>query len=200
MFDNSLRMWKDRLGTPLAERMEHVPPNGITWAALFLGLAAAGMAATGWYWGALVFWLLNRALDGLDGLLARLHEQQSDFGGYLDILLDFTVYALIPIGLAWSVGGKAVYLTLSLMLASFYVNSASWMYLAALLEKRAARTPETQTSVVMPAGLIGGFETVVAYCLFLCFPAQASVLFSGFAALVIFTAFQRLAWAWKAIT
>jgi hypothetical protein len=71
------------------------------------------------------------------------------------------------------------------------------MYLAAILEKRAAREPETQTTIVMPAGLIGGFETILAYGIFLLFPAFISPLFSLFAALVFFTTLQRLVWAWK---
>lgn len=36
---------------------------------------------------------------GIDGLVARVSGQQTDFGGYLDILCDFVVYAAIPIGL-----------------------------------------------------------------------------------------------------
>ncbi len=200
MFDSPLRAWKDRLGTPAAARMGGVSPSFVTWTALIFGLAAAGLAALGWYWGALTLWLLNRTLDGLDGLLARLHGRQSDFGGYLDILLDFVVYALVPLGLAWSIREPACYLAAAFLLASFYINSASWMYLAALLEKRAARAPQTQTCVVMPAGLIGGFETVVAYALFLVFPAQITPLFCIFAVLVLFTAFQRLFWAWKTLS
>ena len=57
----------------------------------------------------------------------------------------------------------------SLLVASFYVNAASWMYLAALLEQRndgAAARGET-TAVTMPPGLIGGAETVAFYAAFL---------------------------------
>ncbi|MCK7519029.1 MAG: hypothetical protein MZV64_15540 [Ignavibacteriales bacterium] len=94
----------------------------------------------------------NRVLDGLDGLLARMHDKQSDFGGYVDILTDFVVYAALPIGLVAGSPSNERYLALAFMLASFYVNTASWMYLAAILEKRSARDPDTQTTIVMPAG------------------------------------------------
>lgn len=54
-----------------------------------IGLAAAGAAALQWHWGALGLWLLNRVFDGLNGMVARAHAIQSDFGGYLNIVLDF---------------------------------------------------------------------------------------------------------------
>lgn len=53
----------------------------------------------------ITFWLLNRALDCLDGALARHRNLQSELGGFLDLLGDFIVYALIPICV---VGGNYV--------------------------------------------------------------------------------------------
>lgn len=46
---------------------------------------------------ALIFVLLNRICDGLDGALARI-QGISDAGGFLDISLDFLFYSLIPFG------------------------------------------------------------------------------------------------------
>jgi phosphatidylglycerophosphate synthase len=197
VFDTYLRDLKDRLGEPLARRLQAVPPVWITACALAAGLLAAWIAGRGAYLWALGLWLLNRSLDGLDGLLARLHHRQSDFGGYLDILTDFTVYAALPIGLVVSAATPVRYLALALMLAVFYVNTASWMYLAAILEKRRARQPGVATTIVMPAGLIGGFETILAYCLFLLFPARLAPLYLIFSALVTITIVQRLVWAWR---
>ncbi|GAB4467184.1 MAG: CDP-alcohol phosphatidyltransferase family protein [Anaerolineales bacterium] len=208
MFDSSLRRFKDRLGAPLALRLRRVSPLTISLLALLVGLLAAFAAYRQAYLWALGLWILNRALDGLDGLIARLHDTQSDFGGYADILTDFVIYAALPIGLVAGSPSNERFLTLSVLLASFYVNAASWMYLAALLEKRAARSPDpsirpigqsgqAQTSIVMPAGLIGGFETILAYGIFLLFPAHIVPLFSIFAALVFLTIVQRLLWAWK---
>jgi phosphatidylglycerophosphate synthase len=195
MFDTYLRNAKDRIGEPLARRMDNVPPVAITLIALLFGLGSAAFAARGQYLWGLGFWLLNRALDGLDGLLARLHNKQDDFGGYLDILLDFVAYAALPIGLILGAPTLERYLALAIMLAAFYINTASWMYLAAILEKRNARDPETATTIVMPTGLIGGFETILAYCAFLLFPMYIGFLFYFFSTLVFITIIQRLAWA-----
>jgi phosphatidylglycerophosphate synthase len=195
MFDTPLRRFKDRVGTPLAKRMSRVSPILISMFSLVAGLLAAFAAYKNQYLWALGLWCLNRALDGLDGLIARLHDGQTDFGGYVDILIDFVVYAALPIGLVAGSPSNEHYLALAFMLGTFYVNTASWMYLAAILEKRAAHDPDTQTTIVMPAGIIGGFETFLAYGVFLLFPSYITILFSIFTVLVLFTVLQRLIWA-----
>jgi phosphatidylglycerophosphate synthase len=200
MFDSSLRRFKDQVGTPLARRMSRVSPMFISILALVVGLFAAYGAFKGQYLWASTLWLLNRVLDGLDGLIARLHATQSDFGGYVDILTDFITYAALPIGLVAGSPSNERYLTLAFLLGSFYVNTASWMYLAAILEKRAAHSPETQTTIIMPAGIIGGFETIIAYGIFLLFPAYIPILFSIFATLVFVTILQRILWAKRNLT
>jgi phosphatidylglycerophosphate synthase len=195
MFDTPLRKFKDDVGAPLARRLSRVHPITISLIGLIVALLAAWSAYRQIYFAAFALWILNRVLDGLDGLLARLHNKQSDFGGYVDILTDFIAYAALPIGLAAGSPSNERYLALTFMLASFYVNTASWMYLAAILEKRAAHGDDTQTTIVMPAGLIGGFETIIAYGVFTLFPAHLTILFSIFTLLVFFTIFQRLIWA-----
>jgi phosphatidylglycerophosphate synthase len=205
MFDASLRRAKDRIGEPLAARMRPVAPAAITVLALLTGLGCAVGAAMGLAVVSLLLWLLSRGLDGLDGLLARQYNKQSDFGGYLDILLDYVVYAAVPLGLVLGHPTQQNYLALAIMLAAFYVNSASWMMLAAILEKRSAEfasDPASQrgmTTVVMPAGLVGATETIIAYSLFLLFPNTLAPLFLIFSVLVALTILQRFVWAWRVL-
>jgi len=195
MFDTPLRKIKDRVGTPLARSLKRVSPTTVSLIGMIIALLAAWSAYRQIYFAAFALWILNRVLDGLDGLLARLHNKQSDFGGYVDILTDFVSYAALPIGLVAGSPSNERYLALALLLASFYINTASWMYLAALLEKRALHGDETQTSIVMPAGLIGGFETIIAFSIFTLFPTYITLLFSIFGILVFITIIQRLIWA-----
>lgn len=201
MFDHLLRGLKDRLLAPLAMLLRGVSPNLLSVIALLLGLGSA-YAAWQRAWGlGLVLWLANRTVDGLDGAVARLAERQTDFGGYLDILLDFVVYAAIPVGFALSARDFSPMLAAVLLEASFFVNACSWMYLSAVLEKRAAGAASRGelTSVTMPPGLIAGFETVVFYALFFLFPQHLDSLFSVMAALVGVTIVQRLVWAKSAL-
>lgn len=201
MFDAPLRQLRDRVGDPLVAKLANFNPNHITWIALLAGLICAWLASRGQIWASVLFWSLNRILDALDGMLARVHHRQTDFGGYLDILLDFVVYAVVPLGLVLHAPNLEQYFALTFMLISFYINSASWMYLAAILEKRNARNvhePIT-TTIIMPAGLIGALETIIAYYIFLFFPAQIIPLFFIFGGLVLMTVMQRLIWAWKTL-
>ncbi len=196
MFDATLRQAKDRVGTPLALRLGAVSPNAVSVGGFVVGLIAAWQASQGNGVAAVILWLFSRILDGLDGLIARLHGKQSDFGGYLDIVLDFVVYSAVPIGLTLNAPTLERLTALAVMLSSFYVNAASWMMLAAILEKR-GRVQGGLTTVTMPPGLVGALETIAAYTAFLLWPEQTVWLFGVFAALVGVTIVQRLVWAWR---
>ncbi|MCB0154482.1 MAG: CDP-alcohol phosphatidyltransferase family protein [Anaerolineae bacterium] len=197
MLDILLRETKDWFLMPLAGRLRPIHPIPITFIGLAFGLLAGWLIFQQQYGWGLVAWWLNRLFDGLDGTVARVTHKQSDLGGYLDILFDFVVYALIPISLVLSAPSPATYLALTLLLAMFYINAASWMYLSALLEKRAqgAKARGERTSVTMPAGLIGGAETIIFFSLFILLPQQIIYLFSLMAILVVFTMAQRIVWA-----
>ncbi|RMF04870.1 MAG: CDP-alcohol phosphatidyltransferase family protein [Chloroflexi bacterium] len=197
MLDHYLRGTKDYLLNMLARPLYKIPPNLITVVSLVVGLAAGVMLAGQLYLAGFLLWALNRLLDGLDGAIARETGQQTDFGGYLDILADFVVYAVIPIALVVGQPSISGFLVLAFLLAAFYVNSASWMYLSAILEKRkhGSRATGELTTVTMPEGLIGGAETVLFFSLFIVWPQQLVPLFVLMAVLVLVTAGQRLVWA-----
>ncbi|HZM97606.1 MAG TPA: CDP-alcohol phosphatidyltransferase family protein [Vicinamibacterales bacterium] len=198
MFDDFCRSLKDRLLGPVARALgPRLPPDAITWLAFAAGLSCAGAVLNGDLRAALGLWLLNRLLDGLDGTHARVHARVSDFGAYLDIVLDFIVYAAIPIAFVLAARQYELALAGVFLLASFYVNAASWMYLSALLEARregAASRGET-TSATMPPGIIAGTETIVFYVLFFLMPARLATLFTLMAILVLANVAMRLYWA-----
>lgn len=197
MLDHTLRGYKDRLLRPVAVALGRISPNAVTLLALVIGLTAAVMAARQMYDLGLVLWLVSRVLDGLDGMLARVSRQQTDFGGYLDIVADFAVYAALPIGLFLGRATTELGVSLALLLGSFYINAASWMYLSAILEKRQAGADARGelTTVTMPAGLVGGTETIIFYSAFLIWPGALRWLFPVMAGLVMLGVFQRLWWA-----
>lgn len=197
MLDPILRPLKDRLLAPLAQLLApHVHPTAITFASFVAGVGCAWLLLLGETGGAVLLWLVNRALDGLDGVVARNAGRQTDLGGYVDLLVDFVVYAAIPIALSirWPEGAG---LPLAALLAAFYVNSASWLYLAALLEKRAVGSAfrGDTTSITMPTGLVEGTETIIFFSAFMLLPERLSTLFSIMAAMLAITILQRLAWA-----
>lgn len=202
MVDRLLRIQKEQALTPIAlHLLRRIRPTTITLVAFGVGVAAAAAIWQQQYTLGLILWLLNRVLDGLDGTLARITNQQTDFGGYLDILLDTVMYAAIPTALAFSVGTPHADQALILLLISFYVNGASWMYVAALLEKRRAGavTSGELTTITMPSGLMEGTETIAFFVLFIVFPGAIIPLFIAMALLTFATVGQRLIWAARAL-
>ena len=134
MFDDLLRRLKDRWFAPLARALGRgVTPMMVTLAALIAGVATAWAIVQGANALALGLWITNRALDGLDGTLARVQETQSDFGGYTDIVLDFVVYAIVPMAMVIAAAQLVTAMTGAFLLANILVNAASWMYLASIL-------------------------------------------------------------------
>ncbi|MFI2298820.1 CDP-alcohol phosphatidyltransferase family protein [Actinacidiphila glaucinigra] len=84
----------DPVATPLVRwtaRWTRVTPNQITWGALVLGLgAAACFAMADWKWLILgaVLYHVSFILDCMDGKLARLTGNGSEFGAWLDYIFD----------------------------------------------------------------------------------------------------------------
>ncbi len=81
-----------------------ITPNQITLANTVVGLTAAWMFASPWYWmrlfGSLLF-LFSITVDGVDGELARLTMTETNFGGKLDLITDNIVHVAIFAGIFW---------------------------------------------------------------------------------------------------
>jgi phosphatidylglycerophosphate synthase len=200
VIDAALRPHKERLLAPLARRLGgSVHPSSVTVAAALVGLAAAGAAAAGLAALAVGAWIANRALDGMDGVIAREDRSASARGGYLDMLLDVVVYAAIPLGIALGQGTAVAWAAAAVLLGSFYVNAISWAYLSALLEARGegARARGEMTAVSMPRGLVEGAETFVFFAVALAVPAWSVPAMWIMAAAVGAGAAQRALWGMR---
>lgn len=164
----------------------------VTLAGLAVGLAGAGViAASGPWWVALGLVLASRILDGLDGAVARAGGK-TDFGGYLDIVCDFAFYAAVP--LAFVLRDPAANgLAGALLLASFYVNGATFLGYAVLAEKRGLQTRSRgEKSLYFTAGLLEGTETIAFFVLLCLLPQGFAPLASVFGALCLVTAVARV--------
>ncbi len=172
-----------------------IEANGVTLAGLAVGLAGAAVIALGGAgWAALGLVLASRVLDGMDGAVARA-TAKTDFGGFLDIVCDFTFYAAVP--LAFVLRDPAANgLAGAFLLASFYINGASFLGYAVLAEKRGMQTrARGDKSLYFTAGLLEGTETIVFFAALCLWPAMfvwAAALFGG---LCLATALARVALA-----
>jgi phosphatidylglycerophosphate synthase len=168
-----------------------VSANAVTLAGLAAGLLMAAMLAAGFAALALVPLAFSRLADGLDGAVARA-TGATDFGGYLDIICDFVFYGAVPLAFVLrdpSANGLAG----AVLLASFYVNGASFLGYAILAEKRGLETREQgEKSLYFSAGLLEGTETILFFALLCLVPGAFAPLAFVFAALCGATALSRI--------
>ncbi|WAJ31536.1 CDP-alcohol phosphatidyltransferase family protein [Antarcticirhabdus aurantiaca] len=166
-------------------------PNGVTVAGFLLGAAAFAAIALGLplLGGLLV--LVSRLADGLDGALAA-ETRRTDLGGYLDIVLDFAFYGLIPLGFA--IQDPAVNaLPAAVLLCAFYANGASFLAFSALAAKRGLESrARGEKSIYFTTGLAEATETIAVFLAFCLFPAAFPALAYGFAAVTLWTTAFRL--------
>jgi phosphatidylglycerophosphate synthase len=167
----------------------------VTSLALALGVGACVAAGLAAWPAALGLWLANRALDGLDGALAR-RRGATDLGGFLDFVADFVVYGGFVVGVAIAVPDARV--ACSALLAAYLLNNVAQLSFASLVEKRALAYGD-ERSIRLTPGLTEGTETIVAYVAFCLFPSRAEIVAWTFTAMVLFTVGQRVALARRAL-
>ncbi|WP_046119926.1 CDP-alcohol phosphatidyltransferase family protein [Ensifer aridi] len=193
MFDGAVRKRLDpilnRIGAALAER--GASADAITILGFVLGLAAAVLIAERVYSWAVVLILVSRLCDGLDGAVARA-SGKTDFGGFLDIVLDFAFYGAIP--LAFIVADpEANGLAGGLLLFAFYVNGASFLAYAVMAEKRVMTTDvRGAKSLYFTTGLAEATETIAVFLASCVFPGWFPALASIFAIICLYTALSRI--------
>lgn len=173
-----------------------ISANAITLSAFAIGAAAALAIALGALWTGLILILASRLGDGLDGAVAK-RTGRTDLGGYLDIVLDFAFYGVIPLAFV-ILDPAANGLPGALLIAVFYANGASFLAYAAIAEKRGlagnARGPK---SLFFTTGLAEATETIAVFAAFCLLPAWFAILAYAFAALTAYTALSRVVLAWR---
>lgn len=199
MFDKQLRILQQKLTLQSARILSlYFTANSLTLIGFICGLISSCYLYHSYTSLGFTFFLLNRAFDLLDGPVARYTSSASDFGGYLDILTDFTIYSLIPISITFSNPTSYTPIILAFLLSTYFVNSAGLFQLSAILEKRnqGAKNNKEFTSVAMPDGLIEGFETFMFYCGMILMHDYKDIIFLVFGTAVCFNIVQRLRWAY----
>lgn len=196
MLDEELRRGAKPFYRPLASALARrgVTGNALTTAGLGAGVLCLLAIALGFNVPALLFWLLNRLLDGLDGEVARLRGETSELGSFLDIVADFFMYGGFVVALA--VQHPEARLALVTLFFAYYLNGSFFLALSGVLERLKSERL-TERGLHFRHSLTEGFETIVAGVLFLVFPGYVSTVAWVFAALVFFSSGQRLLDAWR---
>lgn len=184
MIDGWARRRIDPLITRLARPLATigVTANRVTLAGCAIGIGAALAITAQYYLTGLMLILLSRLCDGLDGAIARIRGEVTDYGGYLDIVLDFLFYGAIPMAFAIADPAKNALPGATLIFA-FHVNGASFLAFAAIAARRGLESDlRGPKSIFFTAGLAEAGETLalfIAFCLLPGWFAPLAYIFSG---------------------
>ncbi len=198
MLDARLRPVIDPPLARLAAALDRrgISANAVTLLGFLVGVAAILAVAAGAYGLALLLFLLNRLGDGLDGALARRHRI-TDLGGFLDIVLDFLIYAGLVFGFALADPDRNA-LAAAFLLFAFMGTGSSFLAFAIMAARRGLETDARgPKSLYYLGGLTEGTETILFFVLALLLPARFPLLAALFGAMCWVTTAARIATAWR---
>ena len=138
-------------------------PNAVTWGMIAVGVLAAAALSLPSLWGAVAAFLLIQVqilLDCSDGELARLREQYSPAGIYLDRFAHYFTETLLPIALGvradggWdSLGGHTMLGLVAAVLALLVRTESALVAVARLESGRAAAEDTAAVAAPRASGL-----------------------------------------------
>ncbi|MGN6551619.1 MAG: CDP-alcohol phosphatidyltransferase family protein [Pararhizobium sp.] len=179
----------DRLGRQIARL--GVTADQVTLLAFAVGIFSAVAIAFGHFLVGLALMAASRLGDGLDGAVARA-SRGTDFGGYLDIVLDFAFYGMIPFAFVAADPGRNAFAGAALLLA-FYANGASFLAYAIVAEKHRMTTEARgEKSLYFTTGLAEATETYLVFAAFCLLPRWFPAIAWFFAALCLYTTLSRI--------
>jgi len=158
-------------------------PDGLTLAALGLGLVAALLFYAqlgGW---ALLVLAVSGALDAIDGRVARLGRGPTLWGGVLDLTCDRIVEAAVLLGIA--VPHPDLHLPALVLAATWYVNLGVFMAVGAATER------QSEKIIAYPPGVLERSEALVFALVVVALPSLTAAAGWLYAALELVTAAQR---------
>jgi len=197
MIDAKLLPLQRRLLRPIALGLVTfgVRADQVTITGFLLGIFALPLLASQQYTWALVFILLNRVLDGIDGEVARL-TIATDRGAFLDIALDFVFYALIPLGFALANVTENA-LAAAVLLAAFVGTGSSFLAFSLMAQKRKLHAQKFPSKgLYYIGGLTEGAETIAVFVAFCLWPDLFTPLAYGFAFACGLTTLSRWLQGW----
>jgi|YelNatPaOPRAMG01_1025707.scaffolds.fasta_scaffold11316_2 CDP-diacylglycerol--glycerol-3-phosphate 3-phosphatidyltransferase len=149
-----------RAFVPLTVRLVngHITPNNLTVAGLALNVAAAPLIVSGHFIWALVVFLLAGICDMLDGAVARLSEQVTPFGAFLDSTSDRVAEGVVLGAVAIWFARQGLYFEVGAvfvaLVASFLVSYTRARAEALGLECKVGLMSRPERIVLLAVGLL----------------------------------------------
>ncbi|CAM3143392.1 CDP-alcohol phosphatidyltransferase family protein [Vibrio rarus] len=182
--------WPLAQGAKVLERLG-VTANQTTLCGFLLGCVALPMLLLEHYIAALIFIVLNRIFDGLDGALAR-RQGITDAGGFLDISLDFLFYSMVPFGFVLA-NPELNAIAGAFLIFAFIGTGSSFLAFAVMAGKRGIDNPVYKhKSLYYMSGLTEGTETISCFILMCLLPNYFAEIAYIFGAMCWFTTATRI--------
>ena len=197
MFDRSIQRLTQKPLSILGKFLLKIfKPNQITIIGFFFGTVMCFLIFIHSYFLAILFLFLNRLCDGLDGVMAR-QTSPSPLGAYLDIILDFIIYAAFV--LVFSLQNEINLLTGVFLLFS-YICTGTTFLTQAIIQPQLDYSQqdhddvkdEIPKSFIYASGLIEGSETIFFMFICLILPNAFPILGFLFGMLCLITAIARV--------
>ena len=197
MFDRSIQRLTQKPLSFLGKFLLKIfKPNQITFIGFFFGIVMCFLIFIHSYFLAILFLFLNRLCDGLDGVMAR-QTSPSPLGAYLDIILDFIIYAAFV--LVFSLQNEINLLTGVFLLFS-YICTGTTFLTQAIIQPQLDYSQqdhdyvkdEIPKSFIYASGLIEGSETIFFMFICLILPKAFPILGFLFGILCLITAIARV--------
>lgn len=196
MFDRSIqRLIQKPLSFLGKFLLKILQPNQITFIGFFFGIVMCFLIFINSYFLAILFLFLNRLCDGLDGVMAR-QTSPSPLGAYLDIILDFIIYAAFV--LVFSLENEINLLTGVFLLFSYICTGTTFLTQAIIQpqldysQQQDNDEDEIPKSFIYASGLIEGTETIFFMFLCLIMPKAFPILGFLFSVMCLITAIARV--------
>jgi phosphatidylglycerophosphate synthase len=176
----------DRPLYPLAKRI-NVSPNTLTISGFIITTLAAIVIAKNLRLGGILI-LIGGLLDMFDGIVARTNGKVTEFGAFLDSVLDRFSDAFVFLGLAWYLEANnehiGVFLALGTMLGAFLISYIRARAEGLGKECKTGLMERPERIVVLTLGAISGWIMPTLWLMFF---------------LTYLTVFQRIYHVWKSM-
>ena len=156
----------DSVGAKLAKI--GVPANVVSIVGFVIGLLAINFISLQMYAIGLLFILLNRLCDGLDGAIAR-KAGVTDFGVFLDAVLDYVFYAGVIFAFALADSQQNA-VAAAFLLFAFASSACAMLAYAIIAYKNNGKQDFLNNSPFYLCGVAQGSETLVALFLMCMIP------------------------------
>ncbi len=164
--------------------------NKITLFGFLLGLCVFALLSLQYYTMAIIFIILSRLMDGLDGPVAR-QTGSSDLGGYLDIVSDFIFYSGTVFFFA--VGKPDIALAAAFLIFSFMGTGSAFLAYAIFTAKRGINhEKQGKKSFFYLGGIAEGTESIATLVLICLLPDSFTLIAYVFGTLCWITTAGRV--------